>query len=268
MKTILNKIMVLLPFAGLMMLFSCNENYLKYDTSYNGIYFTKDTLNYSFSVSPVEYKEHLFRIPVAVMGGVSKEKRAVAYEIIPEMTSAVSGVHYSIGEACILPDSITGYIPVTVYRSNLEGTYPNYTRYTLALQLVENNEFVPTLDSLHQVRVFRFDNAIEQPEWLSGGEKIWSLENLGQWHPLKLIKMVEYFHAIEEVLPETYKKMVKEYGENLEHISGGYPNQYKLTFVKYVYGPMYDYFSDPANEEEIKSEFPDFPFDFPNPYDK
>ena len=29
---------------------------------------------------------------------------------------------------------------------------------------------------------------------------------------------------------------------------------------------MYDYFSDPANEDYILSEFPDFPFDFPNPY--
>lgn len=271
MKTIryINRTALATAMLLVLLLTACNENYLKYDTSYNGIYFTKDTLTYSFSVSPVEYKEHVFKIPVAIMGGLSNEKRAIGYEVIEELTSAVEGEHYTIGEACILPDSITGYIPVTVYRSKLEGTYPDYTRYKLALQLVLNDCFVPTLDSLHQVRVFTFDNAIEQPEWLnSAGEKIWSLENLGVWHPLKLIKMVEYFHAIEDVLPETYIKMVKQYGENLEHISGGYPTEFKITFEKYVYAPMYEYFSNPANEEYIKSEFPDFPFDFPDPYNK
>lgn len=252
-----------------MMFAACEEHYLKYDTSYNGIYFTKDTLVYSFGVSPVEYKEHTFNIPVAIMGGTSNKTRIIDFEILQDLTTAVNGVHYTIGEAVIMPDSVAGYIPVTVYRSKLEGSYPEYTRYKLALQLVANNDFVPTLDSLHQVRIFSFDNAIEQPEWLNGnGEKIWSLENLGEWHPLKLIKMVEYFHAIEGILPETYKKMVASYGENLEHISGGYPTEFKTTFVKYVYAPMYDYFSNPDNEDFIKSEYPDFPFDFPDPYNR
>ena len=29
---------------------------------------------------------------------------------------------------------------------------------------------------------------------------------------------------------------------------------------------MYDYFNDPANRDMILDAYPDFPFDFPNPY--
>lgn len=268
-RYIKNTVLPVAMFVALL-LTSCNEHYLKYDTSHNGVYFTKDTLNYSFGVMPVEYKAHTYNIPVAIMGTVSKEKRQISYEILPDSTTAVNGVHYTIGEACVMPDSIVGYIPVTMYRNTLEGDHKKgYTRYKLALQLVENNSFTPTLDAAHQVRIFRFDNVVEQPEWLnSAGEKVWSLETLGKWHPLKLIKMVEYYHAIDTIQPETYKKMVVLYGENLEHIKGGYPIDYKTTFDKYIYAPMYEYFADPANRDEIISEYPQFPFDFPNPYDR
>ncbi|MBR4848015.1 MAG: DUF4843 domain-containing protein [Bacteroidaceae bacterium] len=263
-KYINNSVSLMLLLFGLV---SCEEHYLQYDSSYCGVYFTKDSTSYSFSVTPVEIKTYEYRIPIAIMGGLSKNTRTVEYEICIDKTTAENGVQYTIGDVCIMPDSITGYIPVIINREKLEGSYPDYTRYELCLKLMPNNNFVPTLDSLHQVHMFRFDNAIEQPEWYSkAGEKVWSVSKLGVWHPLKLIKMVEFFHALESVKPETYKKIVAAYGENLEHIPYGDPELYKATFDKYIYKPMYDYFSAPENEEYIRSEFPDFPFDFPNPY--
>jgi hypothetical protein len=30
--------------------------------------------------------------------------------------------------------------------------------------------------------------------------------------------------------------------------------------------PLYEYFSSEANKEEILKKYPDYPFDFPNPY--
>jgi hypothetical protein len=78
--------------------------------------------------------------------------------------------------------------------------------------------------------------------------------------------MVEYFHALEETHPETYKKMVALYGENLEHIEYGDPYQYRTIFRKYIYQPMYEHFNDPANRDMILNEYPDFPFDFPDPF--
>ena len=266
-KTIIKRTMLaaVLPLATLFA--SCDDNYMRFDLSNSGIYFTKDTLNYSFSVTPVEVKTHTFNIPVQVMGSISSEKRPIGYYIDLDSTFAEEGVQYTIGEACIMPDSIVGYIPVTIYRDKLEGSYPDYTRYKLCIRLISNVHFTPTLDSLHQVRMFRFDNSVDQPEWYNArGEKVWQTKYLGEWHPLKFIKMVEFFHAIKDVQPETYKKMVQLYGENLEHIEYGDPYQYRTVFTKYIYAPMYDYFSDPANTDYILSEFPDFPFDFPNPY--
>ena len=248
---------------------SCNdEDYMRFDLTHPGIYFTKDTLNYSFGVTPVEVREYTYNIPVKVMGGISKEKREIGYVIMPDFTNALEGVHFTIGEACIMPDSVEGVIPVTVYRDELKGNYiDGYERYTLCLQLIDNRFFAPTLDSLSQVRVFHFDNSVDQPAWYNAhGEKVWQKRYLGEWHPLKFIKMVEYFHAVEEIHPETYRKMVELYGENLEHIPYGDPYQYRTIFVKYIYSKMYEFFEDPANREGILAEFPDFPFDFPDPY--
>ena len=58
-KTIIKRTMLaaVLPLAAL--LASCeDDNYMRFDLSNSGIYFTKDTLNYSFSVTPVEVKTH------------------------------------------------------------------------------------------------------------------------------------------------------------------------------------------------------------------
>lgn len=248
---------------------SCEEtDYMTFDVSQSGVYFTKDTLNYSFSVTPVEIKSYDFKIPVKIMGTISDKARPIPYCINPDSTTAVAGIHYNIKSAEILPDSISGFIEVEILRDNLEGDYKNgYTKYKLCIELVTNEYFAPTLDSARQVRILRFDNAIEQPDWYTKlGEKKWKEEDLGKWHPYKFIKMVEFFHAIEEIQPETYKKMVVLYGENLEHIDGGDPWQYRTIFRKYIYQPMYEFFNDPENYDMINEMYDDFPFDFPDPY--
>ena len=93
-----------LVLPSLMLFTACdNEDYMRFDLSHSGIYFTKDTLNYSFSVTPVGIREYTYNIPVKVMGGLSKEKRSIAFEILPDSTTAVEGVHFTIGDACICP---------------------------------------------------------------------------------------------------------------------------------------------------------------------
>lgn len=247
---------------------SCSEtDYMTFDTANNGVYFTKDTLTYSFSVTPIEVKTYTYNVPFRIMGPTSSQQRTVKYSIDESLTTAKAGVQYNIGEAIVMSDSINGYIPVEILRDGLEGTYATgYTRYTLVLRLQENENFKPTLDSESQCRTLTFDNAIEQPEWYNAhGDKVWSVTTLGVWHPYKFIKMVEYFHAIADILPETYKKMVEAYGENLEHIPYGDPYVYGTIFKKYIYQPMYDFFNDPANHDMIVAAYPDFPFDFPKP---
>lgn len=268
MKRVIKYIVATFLLPAALLFVACEEtDYLKYDTSSNGVYFTKDTLNYSFGVTPVEVRTYEYKIPLRVMGGISSEARPVDFFVIDDSTNAVENVHYRIKDAVILPDSIGGYILVEILRDNLVGSYPDYTRYKLGLQLQENAYFTPTLNLSSQIRVLRFDNAVEQPSWLDwAGNKIWQEKYLGKWHPYKFIKMVEYFHAIEEILPETYKDMVEKYGENLEHIPYGDPSDYRTIFVKYIYAPMYEFFNDEANHDMILSLYPDFIFDFPSPY--
>ena len=252
-----------------MMTASCSEtDYMTFDTARNGVYFTKDTLNFSFGVTPIEVKTYTYRVPFRIMGTTATQPRSVKYSIDPALTTATQGVQYNIGEAVVMPDSINGFIPVEILRGGLEGTYATgYTKYRLHLVLEENDNFTPVLDSLSQQHLLSFDNAIEQPEWLNArGEKVWDVSTLGVWHPYKFIKMVEYFHALADILPETYKKMVDAYGENLEHIPYGDPYVYRTIFKKYIYAPMYEFFSDPANHDMITGAYPDFPFDFPSPY--
>ena len=246
------------------------EHYLKFDTDFTGIYFTTDSTSYSFSVTPVEVREHTVKIPVQVMGAPSEVDREIKFELIESLSEATEGVHYVLDEAIIPADTIAGYISVRILRDNLKGDHKNgYDRLMIYLRLLPDEHFTPTLDSINQVHLLKFDNAIEQPNWYYPGypnDKIWLQGSLGVWHPYKLIKMVEYFHALKETQPLTYKKIAQEYGENLEHIPEGNPIKYETIFKRYIYKPMYEHFGDPANKEMIESLYPDFPFDFPNPY--
>lgn len=248
---------------------ACNdENYLKFDTNFSGIYFNTDSTTYSFGVTPLEVREYTLKVPVQIMGAPVDVDRTIGYELITDLCNATEGIEYVVDKAIVPANSITGEISFRILRDNLEGDHVNgYTRYHLYLRLSDNGHFTPTLDSLRQVHHCKFDNAIEQPEWLNRlGEKVWLKSALGVWHPYKLIKMVEYFHAFEEIQPLTYKKMVELYGENLEHIENGHPTTYETTFKRYIYKPMYDFFSNPDNHDMILELYPEFPFDFPNPY--
>ncbi len=273
MKRIIPFFLAALSLAG------CQEtDYMTYDTSHNGVYFTQDSVFYSFGVSPINKKTHTVEIPVNIMGGVSKQPRDIAFRIVPfgelenDTVAAVLGTHFNISEAVVDPDSIMGYISVEILRDNLEGSNSEgYKRYRLMLRLEQNEIFAPTLTSAEQSITLTFDNSIDRPEWLDyKGDKVWP-SVLGIWHPLKLIKMVEFYHAVADIKPETYRRMVAKFGENLESMPYGDPDPFRTIFLSYIYRPMYEYFSNPENFDFIFTEYPDFPKnadgspEFPNP---
>lgn len=266
---------------------SCSEtDYMTYGSDSNGIYFSHDTLEYSFSVLHVDSTVHTILVPVKIMGTLSPEPRTFAFTIESQMPNdsiqkliyvpdnkeyvwAQKGVQYTVPSEVTIPaNSIEGVIPVTVNRSELKGNYAEgYVHYRIILRLAANENFTPTLSEKDQVRVVQFDNAVEQPAWYDAyGEKVWYKPELGEWHPYKLIKLVEYFHDVKNILPETYVKMVNLYGENLENVPYGDFHVYRTIFRKYIYSRMYDHFNDPANRDMILSLYPDFIFDFPDPF--
>lgn len=266
---------------------SCSEtDYMTYAPDDNGIYFSRDTLTFSFSVMSTDSTTHVLNVPVMIMGTLSDRDRDFSFQIERQMPSdslqkliyvpkdssfvwADDGVQYSIPDRVIIPaGSIHGIIPVRIVRAKLDGNYSDgYTHYRLVLRLKQNGNFTPSLSEKDQVRVIQFDNAIEQPAWYDyKGDKVWYEKELGVWHPYKMIKMVEYYHALKDILPESYEKMVQLYGENFENVPYGDFHVYKTIMRKYIYAPMYSHFNDPANREMILSMYPDFPFDFPDPF--
>lgn len=268
---------------------SCSETeYMTYNPSNNGIYFNHDTVEFAFSVMPVEYTSHVINVPVKLMGLVSDQPRTFTFDVEYEMPSdsllkliyvsdvksfawAQEGKHFSVPSEGVIPaGSSEGVIPVTVYRRELEGNYiDGYVYYRIVLRLHGNESFFPTLSEKDQVRIVEFTNAIDQPAWYDAyGNKVWLETYYGVWHPYKFIKMVEYFHELKDILPETYKNMVKEYGENLERMEYGSDYKFRTVFKKYVYSKMYEHFNDPANHPMIDELYPGFPYDFPDPFAK
>ena len=278
---------LLLTLLAVVMLASCTETgYITYSPDENGIYFQRDTFIYSFSVSPVDTVTHVINVPVNVMGTLSDQPRTFAYTIERQMPSdslqkliftpagddfvwAEEGVQYDVPATVTIPAGATqGMLPITIYRDQLEGSYyEGYQHYRLVIRLAAGDLFTPTLSEKDQLRIIQFDNAIDQPAWYDAyGEKVWYKPELGEWHPYKLIKLVEYFHDVKDILPETYVKMVALYGENLDNVPYGDFHVYRTIFRKYIYSRMYEHFNDPANRDMILALYPDFIFDFPDPF--
>ncbi len=240
---------------------SCKEtDYMTFNENYSGIYFLKDSMHYSFGITPIEKRVHTHLVPLQILGKPSSYDREFKVLILNATGNeeAQQGVQFQLPEKLyVLADSINAYLPIEILRDGLAGDdNTGYTKYELRLQLVENNEFVPTLSPADQQVVITFDNAVERPEWYNAdGEKTWILTRFGEWHPIKLIKFVEYFHStLKENAPSTYNKMVEAYGENLEHIPYGWPSDFSYTVVKYIMNPMYEYFQ--AHPELGITDFP------------
>lgn len=252
---------VLIASSAILVNTGCSEtDYLIYDEEYNGIYFMKDSMHYSFSITPIETRTHTHVVPLRIMGKPVASDRQFSVSVIPATgnVAAQEGVQYRLPSTMtVLADSINAYLPIEILRDGLAGDDDSgYTKYELRLRLEESADFVPSLSPADREVVVTFDNAIERPEWYDyKGDKTWNVTRFGEWHPVKLIKFVEYFHTnLKENAPSTYDKMVVAYGENLEHIPYGWPSDYSYTVIKYIMNPMYEYFQ--AHPELGITDFP------------
>lgn len=68
---------------------SCNEqDYKLFDSSRTGIYFTEDSVVYSFGVTKLEVTSHEMELPVKIMGAPVKEERSFKVEVVTDKTTA------------------------------------------------------------------------------------------------------------------------------------------------------------------------------------
>ena len=79
---------------------------------------------------------------------------------------------------------------------------------------------------------------------------------------------MEQFRKLKDIenMEESYNKMVNAWGEYLERVKYAAFHPYTNIMRKYVLAPLYEYFSNEDNKDEILRKYPDYPFNFPDPY--
>lgn len=226
--------------AFLLLAISCSQDYKLFDKDFMGVYFLKDSIYYSFGVTPIEKKSYDLKVPVRLMGEIASVDRHFSVSVISDKTTAQKGVHYNIQDEMIIPaDSINGFIYVTILRDNLKED-----DFKLFLKLEDKDKLTPVYEKYKETLI-HFNNRVEPPTWKDyWGDPAWPDYELGPWHPLKYIKFIELFRGLEEIVPETYKSMIDRFGPDLENVDFGWPYDYNFTMTKYVLIPLYQYFME------------------------
>lgn len=242
MKKILYNIALLGAFLGF---FSCSEtDYPLFDDSIINIYFTKDSTNYSFGITPLSITERIVELPVKIIGAPTNASRSFKIEIVQEKTNAPKDTHFKLPETLeIAKDSVNGIVPITLVREHLDTT-----QWQVTVRLIDNGNFSPAsgIDKkMGAISTITFNNVVSKPTWTNPwtGTDGWPTFQLGPWNPTVYVIFMDYFHQLKDKAPMTYQKMVEKYGENLDN--GKYPGwdyDYNYTFSKYILIPMYEYF--------------------------
>lgn len=221
---------------------SCEEGNLADTNNWKtGLYFQKDSITYSFGVTPIEVTEYTLKVPLRVMGNKSSEQRAFEIKINNDKTTAEKSVHYDLDNAfTVEKDSINAYLNLKIKRSALEGN----NNYRVAINLVENQNFAPVNEKYKSIVIY-FNNRVDPPDWKDWqGKPTWPDFKLGKWNPLTYIKFIELFRNMEVTAPSTYKNMVAEFGKDLKNVQYGWPWDYDQSMTKYILIPLYQYFME------------------------
>lgn len=225
---------------------SCKENTFVVDNNIKpGIYFSNDSIKYSFGVTKAEIKEYTIEVPVKVMGMKSNVDREFKIQIT-EPGIAVHGKHFSIPESLvIMADSLNGLVPIKIIRDELGDQ-----EYRIAIKLVSNENFEPVNENFKDVVVY-FNNIIDRPNWKNWrGEFSWPSDKLGQpkgtlgWNPVVYAKFIEFFRELENIEPARYNAIVAVHGEDLAVINESWPYDFDNTLTKFVLIPLYKYFME------------------------
>lgn len=184
MKKVISIRFILPLIGGMLLLASCKKSdYILFDKSFSGIYFQKDSIYYSFGVTPLDRTSYQLKVPVEIMGEPAKKDRNFEVVVDKEKSTAKEGVQYNLGsDLTIKADSINGYVPVTILRNNLGNN-----DFKLYLKLKESGEFTPVNEKYKEVLI-HFNNKVERPNWKDWwGDPAWPTYRLGAWNPLTYI---------------------------------------------------------------------------------
>ncbi len=185
-----------------------------------------DSLDISFGAFPEDHEAYqkvdTFWLQVNLLGNIAEQDRSFKVVVNEHLTNAVEGTHYkAVNDEYIFPkNSVCTFFPLIFYNDSSLGEKP----YTLALELVENDDFILGLEGRTNVRFHIYDDVVMPPIW-----DLYIYRHLGPYSKAK--HRVILLTNGGKVLPTTRE----EYSAQ-----GGYYNIY------YMRKPMNDYLE--ANE--------------------
>ena len=234
-----------------LLLGACSNKAIFYDTDQKrSIYFywdlgkyadnvIPDTIPFSFAI--YEEKECEYHIPVKTMGMPVDESQRFDVEIVEELTTAELGKHYEFGTLIIPKNEVEGVLSLKLKRT--EDIMRNSV--ILYLRFKENDNFRPMEGDHYCLSII--DGKLAAPSW-------WSSYYFGEYkndNDKLYLKLLENFWALEDLKPVFYAEKVREYGRYLENAPATFfqlPGN--IIWIKYVFKPAYDFYSDPANTYE------------------
>lgn len=168
MKTV-NKITGLLALL-LFILTACEKDIASYNNDPRVYFFERNTdltqsritfRSFSFLKLPADVTRDTFLIRVKIMGETAPYDRVVRGQAIPDSTTAKAGVHYDFIDGVIPADSIIGYLPVVLYRTDDIAD----SSVTLNLSIAPTKDFKTGVTEDNFFTLTWSDNVVKPSNW-------------------------------------------------------------------------------------------------------
>jgi hypothetical protein len=117
--------------------------------------------SYTFLLLPAEITKDTFYVRVKVMGNTSATNRIIRGRAIATGTTAKAGQHYEFIDGAVPADSLFGYLPVVLRRTeDIKDT-----AVTLVLGIAETKDFKPGVGEDSAFTLSWSDNVVKPDNW-------------------------------------------------------------------------------------------------------
>ncbi len=170
---------------------------------------------YSQGFVPDAIERPVVAIPVELLGRISDAERTYRVAVIPELTTAVEGVHYEPFGATqtFAAASISDTLRIVVNKNAFSTSFENPEDLDLALRIVPSDDFDPGLAG-GTTMIIRLNNYLSEPDWWSGSSGFW-VGQLSYYHPLKWKILISFDAAFAN-----YEKSPYDINTGGNYISG------------------------------------------------
>lgn len=149
---------------------SCNKDIAGYTDEPRVYFFERNTdltqsritgKSFTFLTLPLNVMEDTFMVRVKIMGNKSAVSRVVRGRTITEGTTATEGIHYKFIDGTVPADSIYGYLPVVLYRTE----DIKESSLTLNLGIASTSDFKPGVGEDSSFTLTWSDNVVKPSNW-------------------------------------------------------------------------------------------------------